>query len=704
MKNSLIFLFVASNFLGFTLRAGKIEKGFIALKEYNYFKAKDLFEKSLKKNVAAASYGLAAIYSKNDNPFYSLDSAFNFVMKAEFSYGLISEKKKNHFKEFNFDYNAILDLRSTISSAFFAIAKSQNSINSYTNFIHVHPWANEIIEATTARDSLAFELAKKENTSIAYQYFLDNYPLSGILSIVQDKFNLAQYHEMTISNDLLSYLEFIAKCPNNPHILEAEDRIYEISTELNLIESYYSFIQSYPKNRNIHLAWRNVYQLYMAEYSDDRIIQFKIDYPNYPFIQELEEDLIFMKLNLLPYKNLSYYGFMDYSGEIIIHAEYEQLSFFKEGLALAMKNGLYGYIDKSNKVIIPFHYSAGTDFENGRAVIEIEGKKGMIDRSGNLVFQTVFNELGQISEGLSYGLKDSLFGYFDKNGNIRIPEKFEDAFDFNNGIAKVQQEGNQAYIDQFGTFVVPPGYKEISFLNDSLLIFEDDNLVGLMKRNCEVVIPAKYQEIGQLSNNRALFVENDLIGFIDGAGKIVILATFETYPNYLKRAQFGSNLAVVSQEGKFGVINNIGKTVVPIISNEIGELNSLTAFTKGSGWGFMDLSGKTIIQPEFDYAESFKDGTAIVEKLTLQGVIDSKGKILIPIAYTSINRLTKDLFLVSNGAQFGVFSMKGEMYVPLEYQQIRVIDKDFLVLINSNEVQYLYIPEKRIIQSKIAGE
>ncbi len=704
IKNLLIFFFLASNLLGFSLYAGKIEKGFIALKEYNYFKAKELFEKSFKKNVAPASFGLATIYSRSDNPFFSLDSAFNFILKAELSYGAISKKKKVHFKEFNFDYNAILDVRAKISSAFYAIANTENSIQSYTNFIHLHPWANEIFEATNTRDSLAFELAKKENTSKAFKYFIDNYPQSALLLIVQGEFNLAQYREMTISNNLLSYLEFIAKCPNNPYVLEAEDRIYEISTESNLIESYFWFIQTYPKNRNANIAWRNIYQLYMTEYSDERINQFKIDYPNYPFLQELEEDLIYMKLNLLPFKAQSYYGFMDYSGEIIIPADYEQLSFFKEGLALAMKNGLYGYIDKANRVVIAFQYSSGTDFENGRAVIEVDGKQGMIDRSGNLVFQPVFKDLGQLSENLTYGAKDSLYAYYDKNSNLRISEKFEEAFEFIDGIAKVQQNGNQGYIDEFGTFVVPPGYLEISFFSDSLLIFEDDNLIGLMKRNCQVVIPAKFQEIGQLSSNRALIVENDLIGFVNGVGEIVIPATFERYPNYLKRSQFVSNLAVVSQKEKFGIINQIGKIIVPISFNAIGEISSLTAFTKGNGWGFMDLTGKVILLPEYDYADSFKDGTAIVEKLTLLGVIDVKGKVVIPISYTSIDRITKDFFLVSNGAQFGVFTSKGELVVPLEYQQIRVIDKDLLVLINSNEVHYLYVPEKRIIQSTIKGE
>jgi hypothetical protein len=59
------------------LNAGTIDKAFKALQQYNYFDAKALFEKALKKEPSAANYGLAVIYSRTDNPFHNLDSAFS---------------------------------------------------------------------------------------------------------------------------------------------------------------------------------------------------------------------------------------------------------------------------------------------------------------------------------------------------------------------------------------------------------------------------------------------------------------------------------------------------------------------------------------------------------------------------------------------------------------------------------------------------
>lgn len=705
-KTFVIFVFLVSISLGTDTYAGKIEKAFKALKEYNYFKAKGLFEKTIKKEVSPSSYGLALIHFRKDNPFHSIDSAFTLILQAEKTYGQISDKKKIRYKKFGFDYLSIIELRAKISSDLYLIAEKVNSIEAYTQFIITHPWSNELFIATHKRDSLAYEVAKNINTSEAYKKFLEDYPLSSFFASVQADYYRVQYREITKSNTLVSYLEFIAKCPENPYVAEAENRIYEIVTESKTIESFNSFIKSYPKNRNVGDAWRNIYQLFMVDFSDDRIEQFKIQFPSYPYWDQLEEDIKFLKLKLLPYKNEEYFGYMDYSGNIIIPAVYEQLGFFKEGLAFAVKDGLYGYIDKGNRIIVPFQFEAGSDFENGRAIVEKKGKAGMIDRSGNVIFPFEFQDLGQISEGLVYGLKDSLYAYYDNNYNVRIPERFVEAYEFSNGIAKVQVGDYQAYIDQFGSYMVAAGYPKISFYNDSLLVFTDEEseLEGIIRKNFHIVVPAQFDVIGQLSLDRALVVKDEMIGYLDGKGNIIIQPQFDVFPNYLKRGQFNSNLAVIKLKGKFGIIDKSGKIVIPATYSEIGDISSLIAFTKGKGWGYIDLSNKVIIQPEFEFAESFKDGLAIVEKMTLQGVINSKKEIVIPIEYTSVSKLTKDLFLVSNGSKFGVISEKGEILVPLSYQQIMLIDNEFLLLTNNNELHYLYLPEKRIIKPLIEDE
>ena len=206
-----IFIFILCLFVMNPAKAGKIESAFAALKEYNYFKAKGLFEKSLKKELSPASYGLAQIYYRNDNPFHSIDSAFKFVQISEQNYSSLSEKKKTKYKTFGFDYLNILELRSKISSEFYKLALKENTVLAYSSFILKHPWSNEVFIATHKRDSIAYSQVKDQNTAAAYQSFLQAYPESQLIQQVQQDFYLAQYHETTKPNTLVSYLDFLKK-------------------------------------------------------------------------------------------------------------------------------------------------------------------------------------------------------------------------------------------------------------------------------------------------------------------------------------------------------------------------------------------------------------------------------------------------------------------------------------------------------------
>lgn len=688
-------------FLCLSAFAGKIEKGFEAMQEFDYFKAKKTFEKTFKKQIAASAYGLTQIYFRTDNPFHALDSALKYIQLAESNYGVLSQKQKDKYKTIGFDYIAIIDLRAQVSQQLYIRAKKLATIDAYTAFIQTNPWANELFVATYSRDSLLFEQAKKLNTSAGFKAVLDSFPTSSFFNEVKDQYHLLQYKEFTVSNSLSSYLEFLTKFTDNPYRAEAENRVYELVTEPNSIEALNLFLTTYPSNRNIGLAWKRLYQLFMIDFSDDRVEQFMKTYPGYPYKDEIQQDLAIIQLKLVPFKHDNLYGFCDYSGKSIIAPQYEQLGFYKEGLAYAVRDGKYGFIDKANKVVIPFQFESATDFEQGRALVEVNGKQGLIDRTGNYVFPPVFEDIGQFSEDLIYASKDTVYGYYDKNYVMRIPPKFDEAFLFKGGRAKIQQKGKQGYIDIYGTYTTPPAYETIDQFTDSLLLVSEDDQFGIITFSGEVIVPVSYDYIGKLTFNRALVEKDGKIGYIDAKGKLIIPLVYETFPNHIVRGQFKSNFAIVRQKGKYGVLDNTGKLVVALALSDLGEVSSLIAFSKGSLWGYMDPMGKEIFKPTFDFAESFKDSVAIVEKLTLSGVIDVKGQQLIPCAYTEIKRLTDNLFVVSNGAHYGVYNRKGQELIPLNYQQIRVLDKDFLILIGNSEIHYFYLPENKLIVPKV---
>ncbi len=677
--------------------ASRIEKGFEALEIHDYFKAKSNFEKSLKRYQSPASFGLSRIYLRKDNPFHSIDSAYYYILRSHASLGNVKDKQLEKLFVFGFSASSVLELRQSIATEFFIRAEKENTALGYQKFMDDHPWSNEMELARYRRDSLAYEDAKFIGTAAAFEGFRDNFTGSVFSDLALADYYFSKYQEVTSIHTLESYLSFLECCPDNPYAPIAQDSVYSLSTRSKTLDEFVYFVENNSGNQNVTDAWKKIYQLYMIDFTAQRLVQFKTDFPDYPFLNTLEQEQSLLNTSLFPFKQDDRYGFMDRTGSVVIDPQFDQLGFFYEGLATAVKDARYGYVDKLGSVVIPFRFESASDFEGGRAIVQENGLYGVIDRIGNYILKPIYSDIQGLSSGLFLVAKDSLYGYIDKEGALKIPFQYSDAFPFAKGIAKVEVNGNQAFINEQGAYIIQPCKSNISFFNDSLLIFEENELLGLMRKNCSVVVPAIYGVIGELSSNRALVAIDDQVGYIDGAGKVVIELKYQYFPNCSKRGTFRSNYAVVMKDGKYGAIHEQGKTALGFNQTGIGEIKSLTAFLKGSLWGYKDLTGKVLIAPAYDYAESFQNGIAVVEIAGKQGVIDSKGVYLLPANYSVVSRLTNDMLLVSEGNVVGIFSNQGKEIVPMRYRRITQGSAEFFILMNDNDVHYFLISEKRIL-------
>ncbi|MGZ4118851.1 MAG: hypothetical protein ACXVPY_15290, partial [Bacteroidia bacterium] len=147
-------------FCVFFAKADKISKGYQALKIYNYFEAKNLFEKSLKSKTAPAAFGLSIIYYRNDNPFSNIDSAYKFIILCERYYQSETEKNKLTYFKYGISLKSIDSIKTSIHHKAFEFYKSKNSIADLEKFIAVYVTAPECFSAIDLRNKLAFEDAK----------------------------------------------------------------------------------------------------------------------------------------------------------------------------------------------------------------------------------------------------------------------------------------------------------------------------------------------------------------------------------------------------------------------------------------------------------------------------------------------------------------------------------------------------------------
>lgn len=685
-------------------KASVIENGLKALEIHDYFRAKACFYKALKKEPSAAAFGLATIYARNNNPFFNLDSAFRYCAISFQNFDQLTTKKLILFEKYHFTKVSLTNLRQDISSKQFLLIRKSSSTKDFFQFINQHPWASEIPVAYKVIDSLDYDSALKKNTSVSFQEYLKLHENGSYKIQAMQKFNVREFEEQTKEATVEGYSNFLKNAPNNPFISEAEDQLYAKITKSQSLQAYDSLVRMYPENRNSASAWKKLYQLYMATYSETRLEEFKNTYPNYPYFDELETAINRSKIKLFPFQQKNLFGFMDMNGTIIIPAIYESLNFFKEDLALASKDGKYGYIDRNNKIVLPFIFTSGSDFEKSRAMVEKNGLFGYVDRTGKEIFPIKYKDLGSESNGLIYARKDSMYGYYSRSHRLLIPEQFEEAFDFINGFAKVQVAGKQGLINERGEWVIPALYESLIPFNDSIFVYETAELFGLITNKGIKRSEAIYQGIGVLMNDRAVVVQNNLIGFLDSIGNISILPKYDVITNYKNRCKFNGEYAIVRLKGKFGVIMKSGTVKIPIIYSDMGEMSNYIAVSKGKNWTFIDFNNREILKPIYSKAESFVNGFAKVEKGNIQASINLKGEENIPFSFSEIRKINNSLFIGSINGKKGLFSSSGKEIVSANYDQIRELDAENFVLVNNQSVHYFYLPEMKLIQVNLVSE
>ncbi|MEX2380200.1 MAG: WG repeat-containing protein, partial [Vicingaceae bacterium] len=478
-----------------------------------------------------------------------------------------------------------------------------------------------------------------------------------------------------------------------------QDSVYHKSTAARSIQAYYQFIQHNSDNPNVSEAWRNLYKLYMIDYSPARIAEFRIDYPDYPFVEDLMMDIELASKHFLPIKMDSLWGFIDTEGNLMIEAQYSSVEPFNEGLALVVKNGKLGFINKSADVVIPIIYDDAESFESSLAIVAKEDDYGIVDRTNKVVLPLKYEYVGKFYDGLAIVANDTAYGYVNQSGEVVIPLTLEYAGDFDQGLALVEQDGKKGVINTQGRTVVPMEYNWLeSFQDNGLARAKKDSLYGLIDRQAAVVLPFEYDAIGTFSDGMALVANGGQYGYINDSAHWVIDPKFDFRRDALNWGSFDGAYAKYMLKEKFGIIDTVGNRIFPAIFENIGNYNdsSLIAVKRRGKWGFANQEVSLAIPYQFEFAETFVHGVAKVKLNGFWGLINKEGDWLLEAEYDDIQILDFG-YLLKKEDKMGVSFLNLEEAIPLEYDEIRIYNEEFLTLENDDNFGYYHIPEGKII-------
>jgi hypothetical protein len=218
------------------------------------------------------------------------------------------------------------------------------------------------------------------------------------------------------------------------------------------------------------------------------------------------------------------------------------------------------------------------------------------------------------------------------------------------------------YINKKGEYVINPQFQNADFFHEGLArVVSSDGKTGYISEDGKYAIPAKYKSGTSFSDDLAFVVSDG--GYptcIDKSGK----TKFQ-----LKQAKyvfsFSEGLAMFgTSDQKIGFIDKTGKVVVnPQFENARPFLEGLAAVCQDKNWGFIDKTGKIVINPQFEEVGDFTGGKAVFSNGKQMGYIDTKGGYVINPQFDAAGAFSEGLALIQSGKQVGYINEKGKIEI-----------------------------------------
>jgi hypothetical protein len=342
----------------------------------------------------------------------------------------------------------------------------------------------------------------------------------------------------------------------------------------------------------------------------------------------------------------------------------------QEMLCPAKLKTLWGYIDtKGTWIIKPVYTEAGNFNEEGLAVVK-QGKDKflLIDRKGKIVSN-------KVSCGMEFKTTKSLYvkisnpdkgvGYTDYKGNWKIDPHYTKAWDFSEGLAFVNQggeylgfgttdgcSGRTSIIDTSGNFVADAG---------------DMTSFGPFKDGIATTGHC-YGQPNTFLTNKGEFIGKSFSKIMPfGEG----LAPVEMNPDTTKFDYF------------WGYIDKTGKIIIqprfeyPVFPFKEGlalisykRLINYYTDEYDEKWGFINMKGDTAIAVQYLDALNFSEGLAPVCDMEKKwGYIGKQGETVIPFQFEKAEEFKKGRAKIKTEGKWGFINPKGEIIIPAKFDE-----------------------------------
>lgn len=371
------------------------------------------------------------------------------------------------------------------------------------------------------------------------------------------------------------------------------------------------------------------------------------------------------------------------------------------GYTRVRKGDKYGMVDSIGKEVLAPEY----DFLNlandpKKILCQKDGYWQMVNIDGRiykvlmvehdpLFWKLQYLKVGSLSGDMIKvkSLTNDLYGFVDENGMEWIPCQFKNVGDFSNGFAYIEKNGLYGFIDGTGKEIVPTTYQEVNSFFDGLAWVKRDNKCGFIDIKGKTVIPLEYDAAGYFFNGVTWLEKQGLYALAGKDGKLYSDFVYEE----IKSAYNG--YAVVKKGGKWGVLDTDGTEKLPCVYDEVNDnAEGFVSIKKGKLWGFAHIdTGKELVKPTYNEVFAFYHNKAVVSDGKKYGLVDTAGKLLLPVVYDDMGLGGDSIVRVCRGDLWGFYNLNSRQEFAVQYKSNQDFKDNGMALVESTDGLWGYI-------------
>ena len=246
---------------------------------------------------------------------------------------------------------------------------------------------------------------------------------------------------------------------------------------------------------------------------------------------------------------------------------------------------------------------------------------------------------------------------------------------FSEGLAAVMIKNKWGFIDRQGNTAIEPQFSQAYGFSEGLAAVCVDNKFGFIDKTGQMVIESQYDFALAFTEGVAFVEIGDRSHIIDKKG--TLLASLDE--NVSDIEVFSCGLAAVEcalgeNSWKYGFVDHSGKMVIePVFDLALAfEDGVALVVTEEGKSGFIDTDGHYIIEPQFDEAEFFCEGVAPVKKEDRWRFIDRNGTdvAILDDRFEYVYQLNEERATVKIGDKFGAIDKMGNVIIDAHFDRL----------------------------------